>query len=52
MESREEMERAEVRMPLRTWSPRLEVDGAAIPYNASIREYNRGRAGYIAKALE
>ena len=52
MESREEMERAEVRMPPRTWSPRLEVDGAAIPYNASIREYNRGRAGYIAEALE
>ena len=36
VESREEMERAEVRMPPRTWSPRLEVDGAAIPYNASI----------------
>ena len=52
MESREEMERAEVRMPPRTWSPRLEVDGAAIPYNASVREYNRGQAGYIAKALE
>ena len=52
MESREEMERAEVRMPPHTWSPRLEVDGAAIPYNASIREYNRGRVGYIAEALE
>ena len=46
------MERAEVHMPPRTWSPRLEVDGAAIPYNASIREYNQGRAGYIAEALE
>ena len=46
------MERAEVRMPPHTWSPRLEVDGAAIPYNASIREYNRGRVGYIAEALE
>ena len=46
------MERAEVRMPPRTWSPQLEVDGAAIPYNASIREYNRGQAGYIAEALE
>ena len=52
MESREEMERAEVRMPPRTWSPRLEMDGAAIPYNASIREYNRGRVSYIAEALE
>ena len=38
------MERAKVRMPLCTWSPWLEVDGAAIPYNASIQEYNRGRA--------
>ena len=36
VESREEMERVEVRMPPHTWSPRLEVDGAAIPYNASI----------------
>ena len=52
VESREETERVEVRMPPRTWSPRLEVDGVAIPYNASIREYNRGRAGYIAEALE
>ena len=52
MESREEMERAEVRMPPRTWSPRLEVNEAEIPYNASVREYNRGREGYIAKALE
>ena len=42
VESREEMERAEVRMPPCTWSPRLEVDGVEIPYNASIREYNRG----------
>ena len=52
MESREKMEQAEVRMPPCTWSPRLEVDGAAIPYNASVREYNRGRAGYITEALE
>ena len=52
VESREEMERAEMRMPPRTWSPQLEVDGAAIPYNALVREYNRGRAGYITEALE
>ena len=36
----------------RTWSPKLEVDGVALPYNTSIREYNRGRAGYVAEALE
>ena len=46
------MERAKVRVTPRTWSPKLEVDGVAIPYTASVREYNRGRAGYIAKALK
>ncbi|XP_050278232.1 uncharacterized protein LOC126719754 [Quercus robur] len=30
----------------------MELDGVAIPYTASVREYNRGRAGYIAEALE
>ena len=52
MESRDEENRVEMRIPLRTWSPKLELDGVAIPYNASIREYNRGRVGYVADALE
>ena len=52
VESREEENRAKVRVNPRTWSPKLEVDGVAIPYTASVREYNKGRAGYIAKALE
>ena len=52
VESREEENRAEVRVNPRTWSPKLELDGVAIPYTASIREYNRGRAGYIAEALD
>ena len=39
-------------MSQRIWSPRLEVDGAPIPWNASVREYQRDRARYIAKALE
>ena len=39
VESRDELERAEVRILPCTWSLRLEVDGAAIPYNASVREY-------------
>ena len=52
VESRDEENRAEMRVPPRTWSPKLELDGVAIPYNASIREYNRGRAGYVADALE
>ena len=52
VESRDEENRAEVRVNPRTWSPKLEVDEVAIPYAASVREYNRGRAGYIAEALE
>ena len=34
------------------WLPRLEVDGADIPWNASIREFQRGHSAHIAKALE
>ena len=52
VESREEENRAEVRVNPRTWSPKLEEDGVAIPYTASVREYNRGRARYIVEALE
>ena len=28
------------------------MDGAPIPWDASVREFQKGRAGYIAKALE
>jgi len=28
------------------------VDGTPIPWNASVREFQRGRAGYIVEALE
>ena len=52
VESREEKNRADVRITQRTWSPRLEVDRTPIPWNASVREFQRGRAGYIANALE
>ena len=52
VESQEEGDRAEMRVNLRTWSPKLEVDGVAISYTASVREYNRDRVGFIAKALE
>ena len=52
VESREEENQAEVHVHPRTWSPKLEVDGVAIPYTTSVREYNRSRAGYIAEALE
>ena len=52
MESRDEENQAEVCVNPRVWSPKMELDGVAIPYTASVREYNRGRAGYIAEALE
>ena len=35
-ESRDEENLAEVRTTPRTWSPKLELDGVAIPYNASV----------------
>ena len=52
MDSREEQTRADVRLPQSTWSPQLEVDGAAIPWNALVRDFQRGRASYIAETLE
>ena len=36
VESRDEENRVEVRATPRTWSPKLELDGVTIPYNASI----------------
>ena len=51
-ESRDEENLAKVRATPRPWNPKLELDGVAIPFNASVREYNRGRAGYVADALE
>ena len=41
-----------MRMTQRIWSPRLEVDGAPIPWDASVREFQKGQAGHIAEALE
>ena len=52
MDSREEQNRADVRMTQCTWSPQLEVDRAPIPWIASVREFQRVRVGYIAEALE
>ena len=52
MESRDEENHAEMCVPPRTWSPKLELHGVAILYNASIQEYNRGQVGYVADALE
>ena len=41
-----------MRLPQCVWSPRLEVDGAAIPWNASVREYQRGHSAHVAEVLE
>ena len=52
VESREEQHRANVCMTQRIWSLQLEMDMAPIPWGALIREFQKGRAGYIAEALE
>ena len=49
VDSREE---AKVRRPQRPWAPRIEMDGAAIPYDASIWDASRGHANYLAQALQ
>ena len=50
--SKEEPNGAEVRIPQHIRSPRLEVDGPAIPWNSSIRGFQRGHSAHIAEALE
>ena len=51
VDSREEPPVAQVRCPTRTWSPKLEVDGVPIAYNASLRHYCRGHVDHVAEAL-
>ena len=36
----------------RTWSPKLEVDGAPIAWDASLRHYSGGHVGHVAEVLE
>ena len=52
VDSRKEPPVAQVRRPTHTWSPKLEVDGVPIAYDASFRHYRGGHAGYVAEALE
>ena len=52
VDSREEPPVAQVRQPTRTWSPKLEVDGMPIAYDASLRHYRGGHAGHMAEALK
>ena len=48
VDSRDEVE---VRRPQRSWAPRLEMDGAAIPYDASIWDAPKGHANDLVQAL-
>ena len=52
VDSREELPVAQVCRPTRTWSPKLEVDGVPIAWDASLRHYCGGHAGHVAEALE
>ena len=52
VDSREEPPVAQVCRPTRTWSPKLEVDGVPIAYDATLRHYRGGHAGLVAEALE
>ena len=52
VDSREELPLAQVCRPTRTWSPKLEVDGAPIACDASLKHYHGGHAGHVAEALE
>ena len=49
MESRDDVE---IRCQQRTWAPMIEMDGAPIPYDSTIKESNRGHSMYLAQALE
>ena len=40
------------RLRIQIWNPPLELDGAPLPLDSSIRDFQRGKAGYVANALE
>ena len=52
MDSREEQPVGQIRRSPRTWSPVLEVDGAPITMDASLRHFRGGHAGRMAEALQ
>ena len=52
VESKEVKPVVEVRPLNLAWNPQLELDGAVIPWNSSIKEFQRGNAHYIINALE
>ena len=52
MDSREEPPVAQVRRSPRIWSPVLEVDGATIAMDATLRHFRGGHAGLMVEALQ
>ena len=52
VESREDPIVPKVRQQHHTWASRLELDGVAILWNSSIREFQKGHSSYVANALE
>ena len=34
------------------WNPPLVLDGSPLPVNSSIRDFQKGNAGYVADAVE
>lgn len=52
VESKEDQSVAEVRHQHPSWAPQLELDGAAIPWSSTIREFQKRHAHYLAEALE
>lgn len=52
MERKEDHNVAKVRPQNPVWDPRLKLDGATIPKNSFIREFQKGQAHYLTKALE
>ena len=52
MDSQEEQPVAQVRRSPRTWSPVLEVNGAPIATDATLRHFRGGHAGLMVEALQ
>lgn len=47
------MERvSERRSKVPIWNPPLELDGAPLPLDFSTRDFQKGKAGYVANALK
>lgn len=52
VDSREDPLRVDVSQALRIWSPKLELDGAPLAWETSVKNYQGGQAGHIVEVLE